>query len=299
MKTKLLISLLLSGIILTSGCVAQKPPPTVSIPSVAAGDISNPKLALASGYEMEGFSVTLASPAYPLPLALTKITNLPEVESQFQLGENQKDLLQKNGFVVIPWHGDDIVEPYKTMKERGVPIFVTSDTLLHLYHIQFNETLKRIEEEEFFDHLIDMSLAMLEKSTQDYKGFTDSELKEAARRNVAYFAVALKLLQTPTEGYDEAKLKAEIEQWNREHPYDKREFKPVRKVDFTIPSYVKSEVEEEIKNIEEHEGFKPSAIFNSDTGCMHSVPSPPFNKKAILPYHIIALKYLFKVSLRV
>ena len=272
MKAKLLISLTLIGIILMSGCAAPKPPPTLSIPSVAAGDISNPKLALVSSYKIEGFSVTLASPSYSLPLALTKITNSAEIESRFQLGENQKGLLQKNGFVVIPWHGDDIVEPYKTMKEWEVPIFVTSDTLLHLYHIQFNEILKRIEEDEFFNQLIDMSQAMLDRAIQDYKGFADSDLKEAARRNVAYFTVALKLLQTPTEGYDEAKLKAEIEQWNREHPYDKKEFKPIRKVSFSIPGYVKNEVNEEIKNIEEHKDFKPSAIFNSNTDCMCDLP---------------------------
>jgi len=265
MKKKLFVSLVLIGFILVSGCVTPKPPSTLSIPSVAVGDISNPKLALASCYEMEGFSVTLASPSYSLPLALKNIENQQDIDSKFQLKENQKGLLQKNGFVVIPWHGDDIIEPYKTMKEREVPIFVTSDTLLHLYHIQFNEILKRIEEEEFFDQLIDMSQAMLERSIQDYKAFTDADLKEAARRNVAYFAVGLKLLQTPTEGYDEAKLKAEIEQWNREQPYDKKEFKPIRKVSFSIPSYVKNEVNEEINNIEEHKDFKPSAIFNSST----------------------------------
>jgi len=274
MKTKLLISLMLISVILITGCVPQEPspPPTLGIPSVAAGDIANPKLALTSSYEMEGFSVTLASPAYSLPLALTEITNLSEIDSQFQLGANQKELLQQNGFVVIPWSGDDIVEPYTAMKEQGVPIFVTSDTLLHLYHIQFNEVLKRIEEEEFFDQLIDMSQAMLERSIQDYNTFTDPDLKEAARRNVAYFAVGLQLLQTPTEDYDEARLKAEIEQWNREHPYDEKEFKPIRQVSFSIPNYVTSEVEEEIKNIEEHEGFKPSAIFNSDTDCACDAP---------------------------
>jgi len=272
MKAKPLISLILIGIILTSGCVTQKPPPTLSIPSVTSGDIFNPKLALASCYEIEELSIAAASSPYPLPLALTQITNLSQIEPQFQLGENQKELLQKNGFVVIPGYGDDIVEPYETMKEWGVPIFVTSDTLLHLYHIQFNEILKRIEEEEFFDQLIDMSFAMMERATMDYASFTDSDLKEAARRNVAYFAVGLKLLQMPTEGYDEAKLKAAIEQWNKEHPYDEKQFKPVRKVNFNIPNYVKDEVAEEIKNIEEHQDFKPSAIFNSNADCGYSYP---------------------------
>jgi len=271
-KMKLFISLVLAATILASGCAAPKPPPTITVPPVTTEGIPNPKLTLASNYETEGFSVTLASPSYPLPLALKEIANRQDIDSKFQLGDRQKGLLQQNGFVVIPWHGDDIVEPYNTMKQRNIPIFVTSDTLLHLYHIQFNEILKRIEEDEFFEQLVGMSKAMLERSIQDYRSFTNSDLKEAARRNVAYFAVGLKLLQTPTEGYNEAKLKQEIEQWNREHPYDKKEFKQVKKVDFTIPGYVKSDAEEEIKNIEEHKDFKPSAIFNSDTNCACELP---------------------------
>jgi len=132
-----------------SGCVSQKPPTTLSIPSVAAGDISNPKLALAAGYEMEGFSVTLASPAYSLPLALGKIINLEEIKSQFQLRENQKELLQKNGFVVIPWHGADIVEPYKTMKEPLVsiviPCYNKQQTLPQSLQSVFEQSYSNIE----------------------------------------------------------------------------------------------------------------------------------------------------------
>jgi hypothetical protein len=43
-------------------------------------------------------------------------------------------------------------------------------------------------------------------------------------------------------------------------------------VDFTVPSYVASEVNQEIENIEAHEGFKPSAIFNSEKGCACGYP---------------------------
>ncbi len=266
MKTvKVLISILLIAIFLASGCATGQPPvpSEFAIPSVAGGEVSNPKLAMAICYESEGISISPNAPYYSLPLGLGEVTNFAEVSSRFGLNKNQEQLLEKNGFVVIPWHGDDIVQPYKMLKEQSVPIFVTSDTLLHLYHIQFNEILKRLEEEEFFDELIDMSQAMLERAMRDYKSFTNSDLKEAARRNVAYFAVALKLLQTPIEGYNEEKIKQEIEQWNQEHPWDEREFKPLKKVDLSIPSYVVGEVNMEIKNIEAHEGFKPSAIFNS------------------------------------
>ena len=269
MKTKFLIAIVLMVAVVVTGCGGGKSASTstLSVPSVAAGDISNPKLALASCYYLEGFSVDLSAPSYSLPLTLGKITNLEEVESQFQLSEAQEQLLERSGFVVIPWYGDDIVQPYETLKEQEVPIFVTSDTLLHLYHIQFNEILKRIEEEEFFDSILDMSKAMLERSIEDYQVFSDSDLKEAARRNAAYFAVALELLQTPTEGYNEDDEREEIELWNQEYPWDPKEFVPIRTVDFSVPSWIRGEVDAEVQNIEGHEGFKPSAIFNSNEAC--------------------------------
>jgi len=271
---RIISSVLLIGAVLATGC-GTAPPPVSSeftIPSVAGNGVANPKLVMGSCYESEKVSVSPNISSYPLPLNLNGVTNFGDIESGFELNENQKRLLEKNGFVVIPWRGDDIVQPYKMLKEEGIPVFVTSDTLLHLYHIQFNEILKRIEEEEFFDELIDTSLAMMGRATQDYNSFAEADLKEAARRNVAYFAVALKLLQTPTEGYNEEKEKQEIEKWNQEHPWDKKEFKPLKKVDFTVPSYVADEVEEELKNIEAHEGFKPIAIFNSETSCVCDQP---------------------------
>jgi len=255
-NTKILIAIgILAVIVLVVGCIdsEKKEQPgknatAISIPSLASAASANPNLAFASLYELKGFNVTANTSQYQLPLSLGDISNINKINVNFKLGSDAKGKLEGNGFVIIPWHGDDITQPYKEMKENDIPIFVTSDTLLHLYHIQFNEILKDIEEKEFFDALLNMSKAMQEHSKADYEAFTDpelKELKEAARRNVAYFSVALKLLQTPTEGYDEEK-------------------EPVRKVEFTIPDYVKGEVDKEIGNIEKHEGFNPSYIFNSD-----------------------------------
>jgi hypothetical protein len=230
--TKTFIAAFVALSIIASGCVAQPPPTPPALPPT--GELTNPKLAMASAYIPTPVSFTPSSPTYSLPLDLTQIANSDQIQNEFNLNSSQEALIEANGFVVIPWRGDDIVEPYKTLKNRDVPIFVTTDTLLHLYHIQFNEILTRIEEEEFYSQLIDMSLAMLERAESDYQTSTEPMLKEAARRNVAYFAVALSLLQTPSQ-----------------------------KIDFAVPSYVKNEVSEEIKNIEAHQGFSPSAIFNS------------------------------------
>jgi len=241
MKVAKIFTVVLAAlIIISSGCASQPAPapttPPITVPPTSG--LPNPKLAMASAYEPTSVSFTPKSPTYSLPLDLSQTANSKQIESEFNLNSGQKAILGRNGFVVIPWSGDDIVEPYKDLKNREVPIFVTSDTLLHLYHIQFNEILKRIEEEEFYNQLIDMSQAMLERAEADYQSFTEPALKEAARRNLAYFAVALSLLQTPS-----------------------------KKIDFTIPSYVKNEVSQEINNIEAHQGFSPSAIFNSETSC--------------------------------
>jgi hypothetical protein len=204
-------------------------------------------------YQPINITVNASVPSYPLPLNLSTVSNIEDITAKLGLNKTEEELLKTNGFVILDYgQKDDIVAPYKDMKERGIPIFVTTDTLLHLYHIQFNEILKGIEEREFFDALVDMSNAMLEQSVKDYETFDDAELKESARRNVAYFAVALKLLQTPTEGYNGSE--------------------DIKVINFSIPDYVIEDVDKEIANITQHEGFHPSAIFNSNPNCICDYP---------------------------
>jgi len=263
---KVVVALLLVLVLAVTACSTSQTPSTFTVPSLSTEGATNPKTALSTSYEAKTYSIEPSASGYSLPISLQDIYNQQDIVQKILLGDRQRELLTQNGFVVIPWQGDDIIQPYESLKIQEFPIFITTDTLLHLYHIQFNEILKRIEEEEFYDQIVDMSLEMMERADQDYCSFSDEKVKEAARRNVAYFAVALELLQTPTEGYNENALKNEIEQWNRDNPYDTREFNPIKKVQYSVPGYVKNDVASEIQNINEHSGFKPSVIFNSDTG---------------------------------
>jgi hypothetical protein len=176
-------------------------------------------------------------------LDLNLITNFDAVDSVLGINAPQEALLEKNGFVITSYYIDEtnIVEPYNYLKNQDIPIFVTSDTLLHLYHIQFDEILKGIEEREFFDKILDLSKALFDKSKQDYDYFTDEDLKEASRRNVAFFGVALSLLQTATEDYDGSE--------------------DITEVSFTIPGYVDDEVSEELSYIEAQDGYHDSPLF--------------------------------------
>jgi hypothetical protein len=160
-------------------------------------------------------------PGYALPLDFTKVTNFKNVAQYYLTGTGYKSLLQKNGFVVIDGGIiDDITTPYKRLREQDIPIYVTADTPLHLFHIQFDETLREIEEEVFYADIVAVTRALLTASQDDYKTF-HGDMKEAAKRNVAYFSVAL------------------------------RQFEP----EFSVPSYVKTWVDWECEQIENHKGM--------------------------------------------
>jgi hypothetical protein len=160
----LLIVCLLASTVM-SGCIEQQGGSSgiglITIPAASASASDNPKYAMASYYSSEELIINTSVPQYDLPLDLTSITNINEIYSRFYLNEEQKNLLSGNGFVVIDnGFENDIIQPYKEMKLDDIPIFVTSDTLLHLYHIQFDEILKGIEEREFFGKILDLSKAL-------------------------------------------------------------------------------------------------------------------------------------------
>ncbi|HHF56128.1 MAG TPA: DUF3160 domain-containing protein [Thermoplasmatales archaeon] len=224
MKYSWLFALITCFIIWTSGCIKEET--FMEYPEVKAGEIKNPKYSFASMYKKEGFLIEGRAPQYNLPLPLEEIKNWEEISNILGLNENQTKLLEQNGFVAIPYGGEDIIKPYHWLINKNIPIFITSDTLLHMYHILFNELLKSIEEREFYSSLINLSKALFEKSKREYEEY-DGLLKEAARRNAAYFCVALKLLQPDSE----------------------------------IPDFIREDVEKELKNIEGAKGFGNSILF--------------------------------------
>ena len=161
------IILLLAVILLLSGCpvppepnptpgpTPPSPTPPLIIEPIDLSSISTEKISFTEHYKLEGLEVDLKTSEYMLPLDTGSISNYSDFSSQIALNDNAVVLLEKNGFVVMDnplWAQEEyITAPYETLKQRDVPIFITSDSLLHLYHIQFDETLRIIEEKEFYD----------------------------------------------------------------------------------------------------------------------------------------------------
>ncbi len=207
-------------------------------------------------------------PGYDLPLDLmSDITNYVQVAPYFPqiIGSS---LLEQNGFAVIEYdfgspdpNRDDVVKPYAYLKGCNVPIFVTSDTLLHLYHIQFDETLKDIEEREFCGDIKDLTEALLADALTMYDDFT-GDLQEAAKRNIAYLAVALKLIDPTAE----------------------------------VPPLVADLVAGELQKIEAHEGFDASDIFIYHEDYSQYVPRGHYTRSEQLKKYFKTLMWYGRIA---
>ena len=173
---------------------------------------------------------------------LSKISNLAD----FQLSPKAKKLLSQNGFVVIPTNFESIYQIYEDCRKRNIPIFVTTDVVLHTSHILFDYVLRIIEIEKLMEDLRVLTDGMLEASINQYNIATTQEVKEAARNNVAFFSVAAKLLD------------------------EKRE---------TL-GFVKDVVEKELDYIRKHEGFQYSSIFGYKEDYSQYVPRGHYTRNA-------------------
>ena len=275
MKLNKIIVICLVALIFASGCISDQPQdqdnvtsptetetPSEVLPPSYDYDTENPKLLLAASYNPQKIHVDMKAPSYKLPLQTKKISNIESINNNFALTDGQLSFLEENGFVIIPYgHEGDIVKPYKDLKARGVPIFVTTDSVLHLYHIQFDEILKGVEEREFYGDITELSRAMMEKSESDYKAY-DDDLKEAARRNTAFFAVPLKLLDPKAK----------------------------------IPKFVSDEVKEELDAIEAHEGFKQSVIFCYKEDYSQYVPRGHYTQSDTLKRYFKAMMWYGRMA---
>lgn len=135
-------------------------------------------------------------PAYSLPVDLGSVAGLDGTN----LSSDQRELLSANGFVVVPPEPGkfrEFYQFYESQRYLEQPIFVTTDSVFHVYHLIFDKMLRDLEREHFITDLEQLTTAMLSTSLEQYQALQGSSLEEPARRNLAFFAVAAQLLGLP------------------------------------------------------------------------------------------------------
>ncbi len=210
-------------------------------------------------YSSNSVNIKLQAPQYDLPLQTSNISNFQNFTNKISLSKDAVSHLEKNGFVVIKYPDnsitDHIAQPYKDMRYRDLPIFITSDSLLHAYHVLFEEILLETEAEEFYNETWYISRELLNDAVRTYKNST-GDVKEASRRNAAYFAIGLSLLEPKEEQV--CKEGIECDYYMPELNFQKGD---IRNYSFTVPDFIREDVKKELELIDKHQGFNESPLF--------------------------------------
>jgi hypothetical protein len=153
--------------------------------------------------------------------------DLGNVRVPFVLSEAQRERLAHDGFVVSPGVEKEFFTVYEKARYANVPVFVTSDSLLHVYHLLFDKVLRTAEMQSFIPLLRQLNAALLERAMDQYEVLEDAAWKEAARRTVAFVGVGSRLLDPSVQ----------------------------------VPDYARELVAAEMALIQEAAGIQPSPLF--------------------------------------
>ena len=224
----------------TATAVAQVPPtatapsgpPSASPPATTPAPSGRTGLAFAA-YVVTATQVSPAVPAYTVAPDLSNVKNA----GQFTFSAEQRAALAQNAFVVVPPRNVQLsdIQPvyrqfyqlYEDGRYAEQPAFVTTNSVLHVYHLMFDKLLRTTETQYLIADAQALTSAMLQASQAQLAAAQGTPLETAAHRNVAYFAVAARLLDPQA----------------------------------AIPPAVASDVQAELALIAAHAGIQPSHIF--------------------------------------
>jgi len=275
---------------------------------------------------LEEIDVEPKIPEYNLPLETKDISNYQDFAEKIQLSPQALSILKKNGFVVVPTSKelddspDDFAEFYSALKHKDLPIFITTDSLLHYYHIFFDTTLMKLERDLFYDDIWQMSKEFFDDAVQYYNlipedGKNSKDLREAAKRNIAYLSVALELLSPEKsqiisdENFKKEYCSSEMsayycktlidrvkKQYNEKSNFKYFSKSEFDKYNFEIPDFVESEVKKEIKLIKEHNGWKFSPIFIYKEDYSQYAPRGHYTKSEKLKNYFMAMMWYSRMT---
>ncbi|HUV71911.1 MAG TPA: DUF3160 domain-containing protein [Clostridia bacterium] len=202
-------------------------------------EMRQPATSLSSGFATyKEFSVDFNPQVNPYQVD----DNLGDIinKESFSFSPEAKNLLVKNAFVVKSAYNQEFFSIYEENRYRYTPNFVTTDSMLHNYHLMFDHALKKLEEEKLIFELKSLNSAMLSASLEQYSALKGTEWENAAKRNVGFFSVGSKLLDQ----------------------------------DLKIASVAKDEVEQELALIEAHQEIKSSPVMNIGAGADIIIETP-------------------------
>jgi hypothetical protein len=222
-------------------------------------------------YTVKGQVQAQFAPFEPLPVTvkpslgsysagdLSKVVNIDRMGTD----DAGKQALTQNLFYLRPSTDEQIYDIYKTLKDSGRPAFVTTDAVLHAYHILFDYSLRILEVDKFSPSLADLTERMLSESVSQMNAGVPA-LATSCVKNVAFFGVALSLLGESPD----------------------------------LPQKAKDLVNAELSLINGHEGIADSPVFGYKEDYSQYVPRGHYTRNDTLKKYFMAMMWFGRMSFR-
>ncbi len=134
-----------------------------------------------------------------------------ENRGRFEFSPEAQALLAQNAFVVLPQMQQEFFMLYEFNRYDGIPNLITTDAMLHNYHLFFEHLLKSAEENQLRNELQQLNQGMLEASQKQYEALKNSPWENAAGAIWPFFAVGSRLLDPGAKIPQEVIKEAEAE----------------------------------------------------------------------------------------
>lgn len=110
------------------------------------------------------------------------------------LSPRARETFAARGFVVVPGGVEGMIDVYRDGAAAKAAPLVTTDSVLLSTHILVDRLLYATEDAYLYGRVEELSRELVRLSEEQYYLATDPMVKEAARRNTAFFGVGLSLL---------------------------------------------------------------------------------------------------------
>ena len=197
---------------------------------------------------------------YSISPGLANIANLGLFPT---LTADDRQFIENSGFVAVPQSEfKQIHEILSDNDDNDLPSFVSSDAVLHAFHVLYDLALREAETYSFWNLLGNLTESLVESSYAQYLYAPEGRWQDAALRNVMFFSVALSLLDNQT----------------------------------TVHEDVRDAVDQVLALIEAHEGFSDQWFMAYDEDFSQYVPRGHYTRTDLLGRYFKAMMWFGRVS---
>ncbi|MDX2465988.1 MAG: DUF3160 domain-containing protein, partial [Acidimicrobiia bacterium] len=207
---------LLVFLLLAAGCTSTSDPtttlpPTTTITTATAVTTTTAAIATPTtlppivlpALDREPFAELVAVPllagesGYGGPGTPGSLTNVQVADwiDQYLKSNDAEAALLANGFVVIPGSTRHFHHIYEGAEYDAYPVFVTTDTAYHVWHLAFDKILREAEQQALLPILEDMLVRLVEIARSQEEELAGTTMAEEASRVAQFYEAAATVLE--------------------------------------------------------------------------------------------------------